>query len=130
MRTVRKKHNFRELHVWKRARAFVVVVYEITKSFPKEEIFALTQQIRRCAVSIPSNIAEGCGRGTDPQLVQFLDVAHGSACELETQIYLAFDLKYISAQTLEIALKEVNEIQKMTLGFQSTLTSNDALSKI
>ena len=121
MKTVRKSHNFRELHVWRRARAFVVVVYEMTKSFPKEELFGLTQQIRRCVVSIPSNIAEGCGRGTDRQLVQFLDVAHGSACELETQLYLAFDLKYLSEPTHLSALNEVNAIQKMILGFRSTL---------
>jgi len=121
MKTGRKSHNFRELHVWKRARAFVAVVYEVTKVFPKEEMFALTQQIRRCAVSIPSNIAEGCGRGTDPQLVQFLDVAHGSACELETQLYLAFDLNYLQKPLLMSTINEVNEIQKMILGFRSTL---------
>ncbi len=97
------------------------MVYEVTKVFPKEEMFALTQQIRRCAVSIPSNIAEGCGRGTDPQLVQFLDVAHGSACELETQLYLAFDLNYLQKPLLMSTINEVNEIQKMILGFRSTL---------
>ena len=121
MNTVRKQHNFKELNVWKRARAFVAFVYEMTRPFPKEELFCLTQQMWRCAVSVPSNIAEGCGRGTDPQLVHFLDVAYGSACELETQLYLAFDLKYISEQALSDALKEINEIQKMRSGFRSTL---------
>lgn len=81
----------------------------------------MTQQIRRCAFSVPSNIAEGCGRGTDPQLIQFLDVAHGSACELETQLYLAFDLKYFDENVLNNAIKEIHEIQKMILGFQGTL---------
>lgn len=121
MATLRKKHNFRELLVWKRSRAFVAVIYELTRKFPKEELFGLTQQIRRCAVSVPSNIAEGCGRGTDAQLVQFLDVAHGSACELETQLYLAFDIKYFSESVLEKTINEVHEIQKMILGFRSTL---------
>ena len=121
MNTVRKQHNFKELNIWKRVRAFVTFVYEMTRPFPKEELFCLTQQMRRCAVSVSSNIAEGCGRGTDPQLVHFLDVAYGSACELETQLYLAFDLKYISEQALSDALKEINEIQKMISGFRSTL---------
>ncbi len=120
-KTTRRKHNFRDLKVWQRSRVFVSFVYGLTKSFPKEELFGLTQQIRRCAVSVPSNIAEGCGRGTDPQLIQFLDVAHGSACELETQLYLAFDLKYFDENVLNNAIKEIHEIQKMILGFQGTL---------
>jgi four helix bundle protein len=120
-KTVRKRHNFRELKVWQRARAFVAIVYKISKAFPKEELFCLTQQIRRCAISIPSNIAEGCGRGTDSQLIHFLDVAHGSACELETQFYLSFDLDYLNESALNDAIKEIHEIQKMILGFQGTL---------
>ncbi len=120
-KVVRKRHNFRELKVWQRARVFVATVYTVSKAFPKEELFSLTQQIRRCVISIPSNIAEGCGRGTDAQLIHFLDVAHGSACELETQLFLAFDLKYFDEIVLNKAISEIHEIQKMILDFQSTL---------
>lgn len=118
---MRKSHNFRELKVWIRSRAMVKEVYDISKKFPKEEIFGLTQQMRRCAVSIPSNIAEGCGRGTDPQIVHFLDIAHGSACELETQLYLSIDLTYVLDNEVNKLIQELNEIQKMILGFRATL---------
>ncbi|MBI5915356.1 MAG: four helix bundle protein [Bacteroidetes bacterium] len=118
---MRKSHNFRELKVWMRSRALVKEVYKLSKKFPKEEIFGLTQQMRRCAVSIPSNIAEGCGRGTNPQIVHFLDIAHGSACELETQLYLSIDLAYVLDNEVNKLMQELNEIQKMILGFRATL---------
>jgi four helix bundle protein len=86
------KHNFKKLEIWIRSRNFVKEIYMVTQSFPKEEIFGLTCQLRRSAVAIPSNIAEGCGRSSNPQLVHFLDIAIGSSCETETQLYLSFDL--------------------------------------
>ena len=82
------RHNFKALEIWKRSRKLVKNTYLTTKTFPSEEKFGLVSQINRSAVSIPSNIAEGCGRGTDAQLVHFLDIAIGSNCELETQFYL------------------------------------------
>ena len=81
------KHNFKALEIWKRSRKLVQNVYLITKTFPSEEKFSLVSQMNRSAISIPSNIAVGCGRGTDAQLVHFLDIAIGSNCELETQFY-------------------------------------------
>jgi len=75
-------NNFRELHVWKKAMNLVKEIYKSTKHFPKEEQFGLTNQIRRCAVSIPSNIAEGAGRGTKKDFSHFLDIAKGSSYEL------------------------------------------------
>lgn len=77
-----KRHDFKKLKVWQDAMFLVKDIYEATKIFPKEELFGLTQQIRRSAISIPSNIAEGCGRATDAQLKQFLDIAQGSAFEV------------------------------------------------
>ncbi len=116
-----KRHNFRELKIWRRSRRLVKAVYELTNNFPSEEKYSLTSQIRRCAVSIPSNIAEGCGRGSDPQLAHHLAIAHGSSCELETQLLLATDLSIISEKNIEAVLIEIHEIQRMILGFKDTL---------
>jgi len=117
----KKRHNFRELQIWHRSRALVKVIYEVSGKFPSEEKFGLTNQIRRCAVSVPSNIAEGCGRGSDAQLAHYLDVAHGSCCELETQLLLASDLGLIHFDELTETLDEIHQIQKMILGFKDTL---------
>lgn len=114
-------HNFKDLKVWQKARILVKNIYSLTKTFPKEEMFGLTNQMRRAAVSIPSNIAEGCGRGTNRQLAQFLDIAQGSSTELETQIILAFDLEFISKNQREKHCQDVNEVQKMIRGFKRTL---------
>ena len=114
-------HNFLNLGIWKRSRILVKQVYEITRNFPDDEKFGLTSQIRRCAVSVPSNIAEGCGRGTNPQLKHFLDIAIGSLCELETQIYLAYDLSYITKNVGTELVKETTEIRKMTKSFKNSL---------
>lgn len=112
------KHNFKNLDIWKLSRELVKEIYLTTKSFPSDEKFGLTSQIRRCAVSVPSNIAEGCGRGTDKQLVHFLDIAVGSSCELESQLYLAFDLEYIQQNDLDYYTKKINQIRRMTMSFQ------------
>lgn len=122
------KHNFRELKSWKRARRLVKAIYLQTQSFPKTEQFGLTAQIRRCAISIPSNLAEGCGRDTDAQMLHFLDIAHGSACELETQLLLAFDVNYIAKENLATLLDEVHEIQRMMLGFKRYVKQNKSQS--
>ena len=112
------KHNFKNLQIWQRSRKFVKDIYLVSKKFPKEELFGLTSQIRRCAVSIPSNIAEGCGRGTNAQLSHFLDIAVGSNCEVETQLYLSFDLEYISESEMNCLTQEASEIRMMTISFQ------------
>ena len=113
------RHNFLNLEIWKRGRGLVSMIYNITRPFPSEEKFGLVSQIRRAAVSVPSNIAEGCGRDTDPQLKTFLGNAIGSLCELETQIYLSFDLEYISDSAMQTLVKEITIIRKMTMKFQS-----------
>jgi len=89
--------DFRELKVWEKAHQFTLVVYQATTAFPKEELFGLTSQMRRSAASIPTNIAEGCGRGSDDDFRRFLQIAMGSASELKYQLLLAHDLGYFDA---------------------------------
>lgn len=109
-------HNYKELNVWKKARAFVKEVYLLTAEFPKSEQFGLSSQIQRGAVSIPSNIAEGAGRGTEKEFTYFLNVALASSFEVETQLILAFDLKYIQEEKLNPVMEGISEIQKMLTG--------------
>ncbi|WP_228446323.1 four helix bundle protein [Chryseobacterium sp. 18068] len=87
--------EYKDLEVWIEARKLTKLVYDSTKSYPKEEIFGLTNQMRRSSVSVPSNIAEGCGRNTAKETTHFLFIARGSFFELETQFYLSLDLTYI-----------------------------------
>jgi four helix bundle protein len=106
-------HNFRELEVWKKSIALTTTFYRISKTFPKEEIFGLTSQSRRCMVSIPSNIAEGAGRDTDKQFVQFLSISLASSFELETQIIIARNLEYLDIENYELLISELKHIQNM-----------------
>jgi len=92
-------HNFRELKIWQKSISLVTDVYGNTMSFPNSEKFGLTNQIRRSAVSVPSNIAEGCGRNSDKELVHFLGISNGSSFELETQLIIAQNLKFIKEET-------------------------------
>lgn len=87
--------EYKDLEVWIETRKLTKLVYDLTKSYPKEEIFGLTNQMRRSSVSVPSNIAEGCGRNTAKETTHFLFIARGSLFELETQFYLSLDLTYI-----------------------------------
>jgi len=114
-------HNYKELNVWKKARAFVKEVYLLAGNFPKEEKYGLASQIQRAVVSIPSNIAEGAGRVTSNEFHYFLNVAIASSFEVETQLILAFDLNYISEEDLEYALINVQEIQKMLTGLMKSI---------
>ncbi len=114
-----EKHNFKELQIWQMAMEIVDDVYTITKDFPKQEMFGLSSQKRRSAVSIPSNIAEGCGRGSNRQLVQFLNIAQGSAYELETQVYIAIKQEYGDRATLEHIALKINALQKMIYVFKN-----------
>lgn len=109
--------SYRELDVWKQSRLLVKNIYQLTKSFPKEEQFGLTSQMRRSAISIPSNLAEGCGRNHFKDSVQFFFVARGSLYELETQRVLAADLALISANELEINQEQITRCKKLLNGF-------------
>lgn len=115
------RHNFKNLEIWKKSRALVKEVYHLTNDFPSEEKFGLTLQIRRSSISVPSNIAEGCGRGTDKQLIQFLNISIGSLCELETQIHLANDLELIDNQVNNKIIQEIAEVRKMVMGFKNSI---------
>lgn len=106
--------SHKDLDVWKKSVDLVTQIYEVTKDFPKEEAYGLTSQMRRCVISIPSNIAEDAGRNSKKEFIQFLYVALGSSCELETQLILARNLAYLS--DVSQFLHEVDSIKKMLNG--------------
>lgn len=112
--------SYRDLKVWQRAKNLAVSVYGLTKIFPKDELYGLTSQIRRAAVSVPSNIAEGQGRSTRDYL-RFIDIAYGSLSELETQLEIALDLQYVSEDNLRPLLADTEEIGKMLNGLSQSL---------
>ena len=105
--------DFRNLTVWSRSHTFVINVYQITRKFPKEEIYGLTSQIRRAAMSIPTNIAEGCGRKSDADFCRFLQISVGSASEVDYELQLAYELGYLTETEYDELAKEVVEIRKM-----------------
>ena len=113
-------NNFKELKIWSKAMNVVTEVYKATLNFPIDEKFGLTSQIRRCAVSIPSNIAEGAGRNTNGEFRQFLGIANGSCYELQTQLILSNTLKLIDDETTTELLNEIIEIQKMNYKLQES----------
>lgn len=111
------KKEYTELDVWLESRKLVAQIYEATSSFPKEEQFGITNQIRRSSVSVPSNIAEGLGRKTKNETIHFLHIARGSLYELETQIYLSFDLQFISNDKTNQLLAQILICKKLINGF-------------
>jgi four helix bundle protein len=108
---------YTNLDVWIEARKLTNFLYTITKFFPKEEIYGLTNQMRRCAVSVPSNIAEGCGRQTSKETICFLHIARGSLFELETQCYLALDQKYLNEIQFEEIIGMIQSCKRLLNGF-------------
>jgi four helix bundle protein len=110
-----------KLEVWKRSVEFVTEIYKLTQSFPEFEKFSLVAQMRKAAVSIPNNIAEGAGRGSKREFSQFLSIAQGSIAELETQLIISNNLDYITRDKMEILLSELNEISKMIIGLRRHL---------
>ena len=113
--------DFRKLNVWEKAHELTLLIYKITKKFPKEEMFSLTSQIRRASSSIPTNIAEGCGRGTDKNFARFVQIAMGSASELEYLILLSFELKYLADENFKTINNEIINIKKMIASLLKTL---------
>ncbi len=114
--------SYRELIVWQRAMELAVEVYECTKRFPRDEIYALTSQMRRAAVSVASNIAEGQGRGMGADFRHFLRISQGSFQELETQLMLAERLGYISAEELSRTLHLAEEVCRLNRGLQASIS--------
>lgn len=117
--------NFRNLMVWQKAMALVTKVYTFTQSFPKEEVFGLTSQIRRCSVSIPSNIAEGYGRGGDAELTRFLNIALGSLFELQTQTEIAYNIQYISEDIFKNLHQDTRELEIMLVSFTNKIKKSN-----
>ncbi len=111
--------DYKDLNVWNQSIDFVELIYKIIKSFPKEETYALSDQIRRASVSTPSNIAEGASRNSNKEFVQFLYIALGSASEVETQLIIAKRLNYI--MSIENELNEITKIRKMLNGLISSI---------
>jgi four helix bundle protein len=105
--------DYHNLSVWKKAHLLAISVYKTTATFPKEEMFTLTSQIRRAGASIPANIAEGCGRGGSVELGRFLQIASGSAHELEYHLLLANELGYLKPEEHEKITGQVGEIKRM-----------------
>lgn len=121
--------NFRELAVWEKAHVSAVQIYKISQSFPKTELYGLTSQMRRACVSIPANIAEGCGRGSDADFARFLYIAMGSACELEYHLLLACELEFLEKEAADSVIAGLSEIKKMLSGLIKKLkTVNCKLS--
>lgn len=116
--------SYTQLEVWKKARVLVCEVYRLTAKFPKDELYGLTSQIRRAAVSIPANIAEGCGRQYKKETIQFQFIARGSQYELETELYLSFDLGFITEQELNTTLELLVDCRKLLSGYINYLESS------
>lgn len=133
-----KLESYRDLEVWKQTKDLVRLIYQVTKAFPKEEQFGLTNQLRRASVSIPSNIAEGCGRNHSKDSIQFFFISRGSLYELETQIIIACDLSYITIEEQNSILDNIKSCKRLLNGFinyfqnrrdQQLTTINDQLEK-
>lgn len=113
--------GYQDLVVWQKAMDVVVLVYELTAKFPKDEIFGLVSQMRRAAVSIASNIAEGQGRRMQNEFNHFLGIANGSKAELETQLQLCERIKYVVREDIELVLNLLDDIGRMIYGLQGKL---------
>ena len=113
--------DFEQLKVWEWSHRLTLVVYEATAAFPKEEQYGLKSQIRRSCASVPANIAEGCGRGSNTDLARFLQMALGSASELQYHLRLAYDLSYLNPHAYERLTEEVIEIKRMLTSFIENL---------
>jgi len=116
--------SFYDLKVWQKSHQLVLEIYQATGSFPKEELYGLTNQIRRAAISIPSNIAEGCCRQSDVEFARFLQIAMGSASEVEYQLLLARDLKYLPEDRYESVHGKIVEVKQMLSAFLKKLRAD------
>ncbi len=116
--------DFRQLKVWERSHQLALAVYKATKGFPKEELYGLTSQIRRSSVSIPTNIAEGCGKYTDADFARFLQIAMGSASETEYQLILAHDLGFLNKEQYNTLNTDVTEVKRMLASLLKTIRAD------
>jgi len=113
--------DFKELKVWRKAHEMTLVTYQVTAKFPREEIYGLTSQVRRATSSIGANIAEGCGRRSDGEMIRFLQIARGSASEAEYHFLLARDLNFLSEKDFLHLTKQADEVQRMLTGLMQSI---------
>ena len=118
-------NKFENLNIWNKSMDLVEEVYKIVASLPKDELYSLTSQIKRSAVSIPSNIAEGAGRNSTKEFLHFLSIANGSLCELETQILLATKLKMTDKENTDEVIKKCREIRNMNFSLQRSIKNKN-----
>ncbi|MCC6129685.1 MAG: four helix bundle protein [Acidobacteria bacterium] len=119
-------NSYQELDVWKRGRVIAGLAYELTRGFPKDELFAMTSQIRRSATSIPANIAEGWGRHYPAEFIQFIRIANGSRTELETHLLIAADVKLTTQEAIAPLLEECQILGKQLLSLERSLRRKSA----
>lgn len=115
--------DYKSLNVWKKSHVLVLDIYKVTKDFPKEEVYGFTSQIRRAAVSIPTNIAEGSSRRSKKDFIRFLEIAFGSAKEVEYELFLSNDLGYFHVEVFNKLDNQVKEIKKMLVGLIQSIES-------
>ncbi len=118
----RRVRSYRDLNAWRKAMDLVELVYAATRSWPKDEMYGLTNQIRRAVVSIPSNIAEGQGRGPSKEFLHYLRIARGSLLEVETQALIAQRLGYLQADVAEYLLSNTDEVSRLISGLARSIT--------
>ncbi len=116
--------NYKNLNVWVKSHEITLKIYGFTKGFPKEEIYSLTSQIKRCSSSIPANIAEGCGKNSNKDMGRFLNIALGSANETEYFLLLAKDLGYLSTDDHRLSEKAINEVKAMLISLIQKVRSS------
>lgn len=121
--------DFRALKVWEKSHELALSIYRISRSFPKEETYSLTSQIRRAATSIPTNIAEGSGRGSHADFARFVQIAIGSASEVEYLLLLARDLQYVEPGTHDALEMRITEVKRMLTAFLRKLRSDSAAAQ-
>ena len=116
-----KMHNYKNILSWQKSMLLVKEIYTVLNALPTDEKYGLVSQIRRSAISIPSNIAEGSGRGTKKDFKRFLEIAISSSFELETQLLICVDLNYIKANEINLLMKNITEVQRLIYGLINTL---------
>ncbi len=118
-------HQYKKLKIWQDSVTFSINIYKITKQFPHDEQFGLISQLRRAAISIPSNIAEGSKRGTKKDFAAFLRIAHGSSAEIETQLFIAKELNFIKEEDYKNLITSLEKIMGMLASFIKTISKSD-----
>jgi four helix bundle protein len=116
--------SFRDIRVWAKSHAVTLSIYEVTRTFPKDELYSLTSQMRRAATSMPANIAEGSGRGSHADFARFVQMAIGSASEVEYLLLLARDLRYVDPAKFQDLEERVIEVRRMLIAFLRRLQSD------